>query len=115
MMDLLSPFLKTIMIFWFIPSQEAKAKCPEKVANKWNWVLEALWVSVPLLGSIKVTFALNDRPLAASFDEILDFRPIPGAKLEAKGPEKVENKWNWLLEQLGVSVLPLESINMTFT
>ena len=62
------------MIFWFIPSQEAKAKCPEKVANKWNWVLEALWVSVPLLGSIKVTFALNDEPLAAIFDEIRDFQ-----------------------------------------
>ena len=78
MMDLLSPFLKTIMIFWSIPSQEPKAKCPEKVANKWNWVLEALWVSVPLLGSIKVTFALNDEPLAAIFDEIRDFQGYSG-------------------------------------
>ena len=42
------------------------------------------------------------------------FRSISGPKLEGEAPMKVANKWNWVLEALGVSVL-LESINMTFT
>ena len=62
------------VIFRPIPGPKLETKGPEKVENKWNWILGALWVSVSLLWSIKVTFALNDEPLAAIFDEIRDFQ-----------------------------------------
>ena len=75
MMDLWPPVFMKFVIFRPIPGPKLEANGPEKVENKWNWILlETLWVSVPLLGSIKVTFALNDEPLAAIFDEIRDFQ-----------------------------------------
>ena len=78
MMDLWPPFFMKFVIFRPIPGPKLEAKGPEKVENKLNWVLEALWVSVPLLESINVTFAPNDGPLAAIFYEIRDFQAYSG-------------------------------------
>ena len=83
------PFLTKFIIFRSISGPKLEAKGPEKVENKWNWVLEALWVSVPLLGSIKVTFTLNDGPLVAIFDKIRNFQGYAGPG--SRGQRSIED------------------------
>ena len=90
MMDLWSPFLMKFVIFRAIPSPKLEVKGSEKVKNKWKCILEVLWVLVPLLGSINVTFAPNDGPLAAIFYEIRDFQAYFGP--ETRGQRSKEGR-----------------------